>query len=277
MVDGTDDTVNNLWTEVWSLMRDKDLLARKFEQQANSLAWKVQYHKCQATCVKYSIKEKGSKHDRPLCRFRCPWPLRDSTSVSNLGDLTLKRSHGYINRWSKAMAVGLRHNHDVTPLNNSKQSLSMIYYVTNYATKLQTPMWRRLAVAKEVQQGIGPDGGNPRQADDPTTNRTRQFFMRWANKLFSDREISAVEACYYILGHQTDFTPIRRWVNVYVSSLYRYLEKRMSSHRLRNEESAEDEMITLTPEGPYINRHQAYLERGEHFEGVMLLGVPLSC
>jgi hypothetical protein len=267
MVDETDDTVNHLWTEVWSLMRDKDLLARKFEQQANSLAWKVQHHKCQATCVKYSIKDKSSSnHGRPLCRFHCPWPLHDSTSVNDLGDIKLKRSHGYINRWNKALAVGLRHNHDVKSLDNSKQSLSMIFYATNYATKLQTPMWRRLSLATDVQRDVEAAGSNHRRADDPTMNHTRQFFMRWANKLFSDREISAVEACYYILGHETDFTPIHSWANVYVSSLYRYLEKRMRSHRLQNEEIVEDEMISLTSAGPTVNQYQAYLERGKHLK-----------
>jgi hypothetical protein len=265
LIDETDESVNNLWTEVWSLMSDKELLARKFEEQANSLAWKVQYHRCQATCVKYSIKEKQKNGDRPLCRFRCPWPLRESTSVNDLGDLTLKRSNPYINRWNKAMTVGMRHNIDVELLNNNKQSLSKLYYVTNYATKLQTPMWRRLALGQEIRQGVGTEG-NSMHETEAVTNSVRQFFMRWANKVSSDREVSAVEACYHILGYETDFTPIRKWANIYLGSLYAFLERKMVSHRFQIAESAEDEMVTLTVQGPYINRYQAYLERGHHLK-----------
>jgi hypothetical protein len=161
------------------------------------------------------------------------------------------------------MIVGMRHNIDAELLNNKNQGLSKLYYVTNYATKLKTPMWRRLALGQEIQQGVGSES-NPRQETEAVTNSARQFFMRWANKLSSDREVSAVEACYHILGYHTDFTSIRKWANIYVGSLYAYLERKMVSHRLQIAESAGDEMVTLTAQGPYINRYQAYLERGHH-------------
>ncbi|KAK0745438.1 hypothetical protein B0T18DRAFT_428600 [Schizothecium vesticola] len=63
-----------------------------------------------------------------------------ATTFNKDGDLVLKRSNGFINRWNKTLAVGLRHNHDISFLNSTSQSLSMIYYATNYATKLETPI-----------------------------------------------------------------------------------------------------------------------------------------
>ena len=46
------------------------------------------------------------------------------------------------------MAVGLRHNHDISMILTRTKGLAMVYYITNYATKL--PMWRRIVYAADV-------------------------------------------------------------------------------------------------------------------------------
>src|ERR1700754_1967004 len=82
------------------------------------------------------------------------------------------------------------------------QGSALFFYATNYATKLHTPMYQRIASAAEVyQRMIGEEasrderegssrveGGNPQ-----TKNKARQFLMRVANRVFTDRELSAVD------------------------------------------------------------------------------------
>ena len=55
-----------------------------------------------------------------------------------------------VNRWNKAMAVGLRHNHDISFIATQRKTMALIYYVTNYATKVEDPVWKRVAAAAEL-------------------------------------------------------------------------------------------------------------------------------
>ncbi len=48
------------------------------------------------------------------------------------------------------MAIGLRHNHDISRILTRKKGLALIYYICNYATKLNAPMWKRLAHAADL-------------------------------------------------------------------------------------------------------------------------------
>ncbi|XP_044716329.1 PIF1 protein [Hirsutella rhossiliensis] len=97
------------------------------------------------------------------------------------------------------------------------KGLAMVYYITNYATKLDTPMWKRIALATEVARQLREAGGARCRAPGPTLpddrqqavlNKSRQFLMRTANRIFSERQLSAVEVCYHLLGYDTDFTNV---------------------------------------------------------------------
>ena len=48
------------------------------------------------------------------------------------------------------MAIGLMHNYDILLNLTRKKGLALIYYICNYATKLNALMWRRLALAAEL-------------------------------------------------------------------------------------------------------------------------------
>jgi hypothetical protein len=42
-----------------------------------------------------------------------------------------------VNRWNKAMAVGLRHNHDISFIVTKCKGLALVFYVINYTTKVK--------------------------------------------------------------------------------------------------------------------------------------------
>ncbi|KAH7190414.1 hypothetical protein DER44DRAFT_753229 [Fusarium oxysporum] len=96
------------------------------------------------------------------------------------------------------MAIGLRHNHDVAMILTRKKGLALIHYICNYTTKLNAPMWKRLALAAELlglarQQQGGP--GNQESSQQP-------------------------EVLGYLLGFGTDFTNVPVWTWVHINSLY---------------------------------------------------------
>ncbi|XP_044714443.1 ATP-dependent DNA helicase PIF1 [Hirsutella rhossiliensis] len=136
------------------------------------------------------------------CRFKAPWKIVEQTGFTEDGLLQIRRNHPLVNRYNKSLAVGLRHNHDVSMILTKTKGLAMVYYITNYATKLDTPMWKRIALATEVARQLREAGRPTSRAPGPALpderhqavlNESRQFLMRTANRIFSERQLSAVE------------------------------------------------------------------------------------
>jgi hypothetical protein len=208
------------------LMYDADWLSMEFEREANFVASRCQVHHHTATCVKYSIKEAlktGLEKCRvQLCRFRAPWTLVPETGFTDDGLLEVKRDHQMVNQYNQSMAIGLRHNLDVSPIVTRKKGLALMHYICNYATKLNAPMWRRLAYAVELldlarqQQREADDAGTPSAIGD----ETKSFLLRTANRIFTSRELSHPEVLSYLLGFGTDFTNVPAWTWVHLNALY---------------------------------------------------------
>src|SRR4051812_6488366 len=210
-------------------MTDPAALLEAFDSEANFCATSSQIHSCNATCFKYAVRGK-SLDQKTLCRFKAPWKEHPETHVTEDGILNIKRNHPLVNRWNPAMAIGLRHNHDISLICTKTKALAMMYYITNYATKLAQPMYARLSLAASVLEQMGGEDGslppNSHSVDGLSKeqleryNPTRQFLMRAANMIFSDTELSSVEVCSHLLGYGTDFTNVRDWSYFHTNTLY---------------------------------------------------------
>uniref|UniRef100_A0A8H7NHJ9 Helitron helicase-like domain-containing protein n=1 Tax=Bionectria ochroleuca TaxID=29856 RepID=A0A8H7NHJ9_BIOOC len=139
---------------VEEMMNDTEALTAAFDAESNFIAYCCQVYSHTYTCIKYSLKGLGNrdadKYRRTACRFKAPWKIVDATGLGDDNLLTIRRNHPLVNRYNKAMAVGLRYNHDVSMILTRTKGLAMVFYITNYATKLDTPMWRRIAYAAQV-------------------------------------------------------------------------------------------------------------------------------
>ncbi|KAF6528270.1 hypothetical protein HZS61_008572 [Fusarium oxysporum f. sp. conglutinans] len=160
------------------LMHDAEWLSRAFKREANFIASRCQVHHHTATCVKYSIKEvlkAGlAKCRTQLCRFRAPWRLVPETGFTDDGLLEVKRDHHMVNQYNQSMAIGLRHNHDVSMILTRKKGLALIHYICNYTTKLNAPMWKRLALAAELLDLARQQQGGPGNQEDARADRKIQ-------------------------------------------------------------------------------------------------------
>ncbi|KAM4055543.1 PIF1-like helicase [Hirsutella rhossiliensis] len=134
-----------------------------------------------------------------------------------------------VNRWNKAIAVGLRHNHDISFIATQRKTMALVFYVTNYATKVEDPVWKRVVAAADLlppragdemaddAEVRGGEGGG----DDGKQNRTRQFLMKVANRVFTERPLSQVEVIADLLGYPTELTNNGAWAFLNVSVLRR--------------------------------------------------------
>ncbi|KAM4067473.1 PIF1-like helicase [Hirsutella rhossiliensis] len=194
--------------DISSLLGNAEQFSAAFDEEANFCAGATQVHTHSPTCVKYSL---GKGRGRNLCRFKAPWRLVDKTAITADGVLQVRRTHSMVNRWNKAIAVGLRHNHDISFIATQRKTMALIYYVTNYATKVEDPVWKRVAAAAELLDASTDDGAG---------NRTRQFLMRVANRVFTDRPLSQVEVIAHLLGYPAEFTNSSAWAYLNTSLLY---------------------------------------------------------
>lgn len=271
---------------VEELMHDTEALAAVFDKESNYIAYCCQVHSHTYTCIKYSLKglvgEDVHKRKRTACRFNAPWKTVDESGFTEDGLLKIRRNHPLVNRYNKAMAVGLRHNHDISMILTKTKGLAMLFYITNYATKLDTPMWKRLIFAADVLRQLresaamhpGPNLAKQGAQCQAVVNESRQFLMRAANRIFSERQLSAVEVCYFLLGYQTDFTNVPHWSYINLTALYwtifrRWIHLRRQANTQTDVEEP-SETVQFRESGRTLLYLDAYAYRGRVLRDVCL-------
>ncbi|KAL6406099.1 hypothetical protein AUP68_10662 [Ilyonectria robusta] len=272
---------------VEEMMNSTEALTAAFDDESNFIAYCCQVHSHTHTCLKYSLKglaEQGAdKYRRTACRFKAPWKTVEATGFSEEGLLKVRRNHPLVNRYNKAMAVGLRHNHDISMILTRTKGLAMVFYITNYATKLDTPMWKRIVHAAEVLRQLRESDVPSRQVSDSAKrdgqrpavlNQSRQFLMRAANRIFSERQLSSVEVCYHLLDYQTDFTNVPHWSFLNLTALYWAIFRRWAHLRRQAgvETDAEEppETVHLRERGRTLLYLDAYAYRGRVLKDLCL-------
>lgn len=260
-----------------ALLSDTGRFAAEFDEEANFCAGATQVHTHSPTCVKYSFGRRRSKRTAGRCRFGAPWPAVEKTGFTEDGVLRIRRTHPMVNRWNKAMAVGLRHNHDISFIATQSKAKAIVYYVTKYATKVEDPLWKRAAAVSEVfdrrqsKTGRATSGGMSHE-EEPEGNRTRKFMMRVANRVFTERPLSQVEVVANLLGYPTEFTGVQAWTFLNVSLLYWHIVKQWHHQQLSNGHGDVgvgdvgvgnvDEAITVEEAGRRLSYVEAYGQRG---------------
>lgn len=266
-------------SDISQMLRDGQRFSASFDEEANFCAGATQIHTHSPTCVKYSlgkIRQNGN-----LCRFKAPWGLVDKTAFTGDGVLRIRRSHTMVNRWNKAIAVGLRHNHDISFIATQRKTMALVFYVTNYATKVEDPVWKRVAAAADLLPPRASDGmadgaearGDDIAGDDGQKNKTRQFLMKVANRVFTERPLSQVEVIADLLGYPTELTNTSAWAFLNVSVLYWQVFRQWPHLRKVSAATADgcvDESILVQEAGQRICRVEAYCYRGDALRGLCL-------
>ncbi|KAM4062521.1 ATP-dependent DNA helicase PIF1 [Hirsutella rhossiliensis] len=135
---------------------------------------------------------------------------------------SIRRTHSMVNRWNKAIAVGLRHNHDISFIATQRKTMALMYYVTNYATKVEDPVWKRVAAAADLLAASTGDGTANGGQDDGG---------------------GAVEVIAHLLGYPAEFTNSSAWAYLNTSLLYWEVFRRWPYLRRANGAAAIDDAL----------------------------------
>jgi Helitron helicase-like domain at N-terminus/PIF1-like helicase len=197
---------------------------------SNAVASKKQLHssKHNATCFKYAQSNTGKR----ACRFGMPRELVPTASVDEFGVVHLARNHEWINPWNPAIATCIRSNHDISWVPTMAKTLSLIYYLTNYATKDDVSPQQILVKAALLKRTIE----SAKAAVDPTADDLRirmkdmdQFALRCFNTLSHDREISGVQIASSLLQLPDHYTENDNFVQVNLWWLRHHVRATMES------------------------------------------------
>jgi hypothetical protein len=119
---------------------------------------------------------------------------------------------------------------------------------------------------------IAEDEGKKRTGRLGASTTTKMFMQRVFNKICTERELSAVEVCAYLLGHTFDYSSVsnNRWVWIHPGTLYwcifwhwRLLRRAVDGEDETNKESSDEiDQVRLTAAGAKPTFFSAYLSRG---------------
>jgi hypothetical protein len=170
----------------------------------------MQRHSKKHTATCFKSRQRGS--GKNACRFGMPRDLVPSSTVDEFGIVHLARNDPWIIPWNPAIASCIRSNQDISWIPIVSKSLSLLYYITNYATKDDVSPDQILAKAALLKQSIE----TARVIEAPTSSDLRlrekgmdKFALRCFNALANnDREVSGVTASklqvlFFICHHFT--------------------------------------------------------------------------
>ncbi|XP_044718819.1 PIF1-like helicase domain-containing protein [Hirsutella rhossiliensis] len=232
-------------SDVSSLLDSAEQFSAGFEEEANFCAGATQIHTHSPTCVKYSLGNKGRRGD--LCRFKAPWKLVEETTLTGRRAADPQdASHG--ESVEQGHRRGLRHNHDISFIATQRKTMALVYYVTNYATKVEDPTWK----------------ASPRPRNCCPSSQ----------QVASRRALSQVEVVAHLLGYPSEFTSSSAWAYLNVSVLYWHVSRRW--RHLRQESGTAvadvsvDESVAVEEAGERISFAEAYHHRGHVLRGLCL-------
>lgn len=210
--------------------------ADKLFLDSNSVAHARQLHSKRhtATCFKYPRRESASGS----CRFGMPRDILERSRVDDYGIVHLSRNHAWVNPWNPAIASCIRSNHDISWIPTMSKSLSLLYYITNYATKDDVSPGRIVAKAALLKQAIdrANSASAPRQVDMRLRERGMdKFALRCFNSLSQDREVSGVQVASTILQLPSYYTLNYNFARINLWWLRRYVRSIIHPEQLQSQ------------------------------------------
>ncbi|RYP81596.1 hypothetical protein DL769_001924 [Monosporascus sp. CRB-8-3] len=231
------------------LEKNVDRLEHEWEDEAQMVATAAQLHSCSHTCRK--------------------------THIDKDGVLRIRRTSRSCSRWNKVIAAALRHNHDFSLICTKTKTLALLHYVTNYATKLESPTYQRFALLAAHLDSIkkNPDFLN---LEDPDAIAT-SLMIRISNKIFSERELSSIDVCNYLLGYDTYYCSETDWRWLHTNTIYWAVRRVwphlqcLAANAPGSQQDSTDDFISLDPvSGMRPSIFQAYQQRGSEFRYLCL-------
>ncbi|EUC58245.1 ATP-dependent DNA helicase pif1, putative [Rhizoctonia solani AG-3 Rhs1AP] len=244
---------------------DRDFAVRELH-----LVRAQQFHKCSTSTCLIEVPHTKEK----VCKRRAPFPLAAETVVSKDGQISPKRTYGYLNNWNPFILVLLGCNNDIKFISNGFDARAIIWYITAYQTKKQQRSHNASAL---LADGIAYHLESSDYIDN-IRQRNRLLISRCLRILNRQMEQSAPQVISYLLGYGDTFCS-HSYVPLYWSSISAEISrafpmlrvvKRLLANTQSQESDDEEVIIEMSPTGALTFRSQLtdYKLRGPEFENM---------
>ena len=211
---------------------------------ANAVASKRQIHSenHNSTCFKYC--KKGER----ACRFNFPRPMVEASHIDDLGVPHLRRDNAWVNPYNHCIAAAIGSNQDLSFLATRAKALSLLYYITNYATKDEASTYQMVVTAAMMRKILeqGEQASNPTDEEKLALEKgLRKFPLRVFNRMSHDREVSGVQVASSLLQLPAYYTPRTELHRI---NLY-YLRRRLLPiiRGVYDDEERNEEHVAIRP------------------------------
>ncbi|KAG1799396.1 uncharacterized protein HD556DRAFT_1430667 [Suillus plorans] len=152
------------------------------------------------------------------------------------GEITLKCLDGLVNHFNESILEAMRCNTDIKFIGSGPAAKAILYYITNYITKSQLKTHVALAAME-----------------------TAKMLQKCAHSMISHQELSAQQACSYLMDFEDHFTS-HEYQGLYWTNFESFVEKCSPNHTDHETEKMLD--------GSDDELNQGYVERTLDDDGV---------
>lgn len=192
----SEEDINNLLMEFPSEVRSQHEIIENSKVLCQSKLSNLHDFRHRKSCFKKSFGVKLG-----TCRYKFPRPLQSMTCLKEDG-IELKRNNAYINTYNPLIMNIFRCNHDIKILPDlpSDDLLALLYYLTNYTTKLESSNYSVCEVAATARQELMKELENP-----SSRKYADRLFIRILNKITGKNEISSNLVVNELLGYPEEY------------------------------------------------------------------------
>lgn len=161
-----------------------------------STATNLHDYRHRKSCFKISGGKRTCK-----CRYKFPRDLVKLTSLKSDG-LEMSRNHAYINCYNYLLMNLFRCNHDIRVLPNimNDDLLALLFYLTNYTTKMENSNYSVCDVAATARRELF------NELENPTARKyADRLFIRILNKITGKNEVSSNLVVNELLTYQEEY------------------------------------------------------------------------
>jgi hypothetical protein len=235
-----------------------DVCSEEFMQAVSHLARLSNMHRKthSHSCRKYRNSE---------CRFNFPRPLVEETFWDSATSSVIgKRNEEWINCFNAVLMYLFRCNHDIQWLSTSNDSMALVYYITDYATKNQLKSYEVLnliAAALEKTRAVY----NGDLSNVSSEEISRLSLIKCINKIGASQEISGPLCALHVLYQKETFTP-ENFVHIKWMPILKWYKEHFATALARRDESVWDDDDVLILDGAecsFSNLRIDYMFRGQ--------------
>ena len=153
------------------------------------------------------------------------------------GQITMRRSHPWINNFNEWLLSACRSNMDIKFIWSGNDAKALVYYITDYVTKSTLAFYDMFALA---QQGIKSiEHERISNSTDNIVDKSRKLVLRCFNMIASQQEVSGVQVASYLMNYGDHYTT-HTFKNLFLISIENYLQTELNKTRINEKEIVEE-------------------------------------